>query len=101
MFAALPSLSGCCTTALWGCTAGDSMMVSEARRKEGKGNEVFDSHADWSMLQIGKRVVLTPLALGLDAITWPEQMMWLVVGPPPHRQPRKAAPDAATQVAQR
>lgn len=80
------TLGGCCTSALWGCTATDAMLVPAERRAEGKGNAIFDSHAPWTPLVVGKRVLLTPLALGLDFLTWPQQLLELVIGPPPRKQ---------------
>lgn len=76
-------LGGCCTTALWGCTATDGMMVTRKAREEGKGNPIFDSHADWRAWSIGRRVLLTPVALGLDVLTFPNQLGELLLGPTP------------------
>ncbi len=88
LLAAVLPLGGCCTSALWGCTATDTMLVGEAKAKEGKGNFLFDSHASWSALQIGKRVALTPLALAFDFFTLPNQVGEAVLGP--SRRKRKA-----------
>ncbi len=78
--ALLLPLGGCCTSALWGCTATDMVLVGEAQAKEGKGNFLFDSHAPWTALQIGKRVALTPLALAFDALTFQGQIGQAILG---------------------
>ena len=83
--------SGCCTTSLWGCTAGDEMLVPPERRAVGKGHQVFDSHAEWTAWSVARRVALTPVALGLDVITLPNQLGELVLGPSPSKERRAEA----------
>jgi hypothetical protein len=69
----------CCTAALWGCTATDETVVSEATPAEEKGNVLFDAREPWTVWSVGKRTLLTPLTLGVDLLCWLLQLMDLTV----------------------
>ena len=93
--ACLLLLPSCFTFGVWGFE-----LESEQDPRSGRveNTMAYDAETEWSWELFAFRLLLTPIALGLDCLTAPVQL-WLLQeideNAPEHNQPRRGSPRSA------